>query len=189
MDIFAMDKAVLSCFKKFAVFKGRATRFEYWSFFLFEFLLGIISCIPFLQFVGWVLSIASIIPEISVSVRRLHDTGKSGWWWWFPLLGLIGYVPILFSGADDFGEILTYSLVWVVIGTILTLVLSIVLLVFYASPSQKGENKYGPEPVKAGEAQQQKTDTEELQKLKKLLDDGVITQEDYDQKKKELLGL
>lgn len=64
MDIFAMDKAVLSCFKKFAVFKGRATRFEYWSFFLFEFLIGIISCIPFLQFAGWVLSIASIIPEI-----------------------------------------------------------------------------------------------------------------------------
>lgn len=128
----SMDKAVASCFKKYAVFKGRATRLEFWSFFLFEFLLGILGLIPFVQFAAGIISLLCIIPEIAVSVRRLHDTGKSGWWFLFPFLGLLAYIPIFFSGASDFEDVIASALIWVIIGSLLVIIFAIVLLVSFS---------------------------------------------------------
>ncbi|MDR2006924.1 MAG: DUF805 domain-containing protein [Acidaminococcales bacterium] len=66
-------------FKNFADFSGRASRAEYWYFTLasiiMQLVLGIISAELY-----FIYCVIAIIPGIAVSVRRLHDVGKSGWW-------------------------------------------------------------------------------------------------------------
>jgi uncharacterized membrane protein YhaH (DUF805 family) len=85
--------------RKYAVFSGRARRQEYWMFVLFNVIivlfLGIIDGIADSDSESsrstlttlYVLSI--LIPSLAVGVRRLHDTGRSGWWM------LIGFIPII----------------------------------------------------------------------------------------------
>lgn len=84
----------LSVLKNYAGFSGRARRQEYWMFLLFNmiiaFVLGFIEGIfgsP--GIIGMLYSLAVLIPSIAVSMRRLHDTGRSGWWM------LIGFIPVL----------------------------------------------------------------------------------------------
>lgn len=79
-------KAVKICFSKYANFKGRAPRAEYWWFFLFSFILG---CIPIVNFIA---PLVLIIPSLAVTWRRLHDIGKGGGWYFlgfFPVFGII----------------------------------------------------------------------------------------------------
>jgi uncharacterized membrane protein YhaH (DUF805 family) len=106
----------LEVLKKYAVFSGRARRKEYWMFFLFNliiaFSLGFVEV--FLGspgVIGMLYSLAVLIPGIAVSVRRLHDTGRSGWWLLIALIPLIGAIVLLVfmvqEGKDeqnDFGE-------------------------------------------------------------------------------------
>ena len=61
------------CFKKYATFIGRARRSEYWWFFLWYCILTLFTC--------GLAAIVLFIPSISATFRRLHDTGRSGWWW------------------------------------------------------------------------------------------------------------
>lgn len=99
-------QAIGSVFSKYATFSGRARRSEYWWFVLFSIIvLGIAAGIDSgagLHFkdqaIGWVYSIVALlllIPSIAVTIRRLHDTGRSGWWWFLSLLCGIGAI-ILF---------------------------------------------------------------------------------------------
>ena len=81
--------AIKSCFNKYATFKGRATRSEYWWFVLLNFIMG------FIPFVGYVWPLVVFIPTISVCVRRLHDTGRSGWWYWIAAIPLIGFIWLI----------------------------------------------------------------------------------------------
>ncbi|MCZ8235565.1 MAG: DUF805 domain-containing protein [Inhella sp.] len=81
--------AIKTCFSKYATFSGRATRAEYWWFFLFTF-LG--SLIPI---VGLIFALAVLIPSIAVAVRRLHDTDRSGWWILIGLIPLVGFIVLL----------------------------------------------------------------------------------------------
>ncbi len=82
------QESIKTCFNKYADFNGRATRSEFWWFVLFLVLvslgLSVISAILSALF-----SLAILLPSITVSTRRLHDTGRSGWW------QLIGFVPII----------------------------------------------------------------------------------------------
>jgi len=90
----------VSVWKKYAVFSGRAQRAEYWYFVLFNLLVMIGLMIvdgitgSFRSGAGMGLlsglySLAVLLPSLAVSVRRLHDTSRSGWW------ALIGLVPVL----------------------------------------------------------------------------------------------
>lgn len=74
--------AIKMFFANYANFKGRSTRAEYWWVMLFMFL---VSCV--LGFFGslgnyiyFAFSLACFIPSLALGIRRLHDTGKSGWW-------------------------------------------------------------------------------------------------------------
>ena len=117
----------ITVLKKYAVFRGRARRKEYWMFFLFNliiaFVLGIIERIAGIapridqSVLAGIYGLAVLVPELAVSVRRLHDTNRSGWWLFIGLSPLIG---------------------------------SVVLLVFMAQDSQPGENQYGPNPKGLG---------------------------------------
>lgn len=70
----------------FANFDGRARREEVWMFWLFNFVLS------FIPIVNFVFGLWAIIPGIAVTVRRLHDTDRSGWWYLMYLLPVIGWI-------------------------------------------------------------------------------------------------
>jgi uncharacterized membrane protein YhaH (DUF805 family) len=85
---------------KYAVFTGRARRKEYWMFFLFNLLIGLgIAIVEAIigtgGILGIVFSLAMLIPGIAVTVRRLHDTGRSGWWILISLVPVIGWIVLL----------------------------------------------------------------------------------------------
>lgn len=103
----------LSVLKKYAVFTGRATRAEYWYFILYNMLATIVLIA--LSFLGdkvlgrlgpalvVLYCLAIIIPSISVTVRRLHDTNHSGWWFFIDFVPLIGGIWLLVYMVTDSG--------------------------------------------------------------------------------------
>ena len=96
----------LMALKKYAQFEGRSQRSEYWFFALFYILFAIAATLidvvtgsydPQTGFgiVSVLLAIGLLIPSLSVSVRRLHDTNRSGWWLLICLIPLIGAIWFL----------------------------------------------------------------------------------------------
>lgn len=81
--------AIKTCFNKFATFQGRANRSEFWFWWLFTLLLG------FIPLIGLIALFVTLVPSISVAVRRLHDIGKSGWWYWLCLIPLFGWIALI----------------------------------------------------------------------------------------------
>lgn len=116
--------AVKTCFSKYATFKGRARRSEYWWYWLFAVILSCVA-VGVDYSMGWInrtiglgvcsgiLSLALLLPNLAVAVRRLHDTGHSGWWYLITLIPLVG---------------------------------PIVLLIFLVLDSQPEENRFGASP-------------------------------------------
>lgn len=115
-------EAIKVCFGKYATFAGRARRSEFWWFALFNIIVSAVlnvvdNLIGFvIRFGGeavetaggpvtftegnlgilstvWVIIV--FLPYLSVTVRRLHDTGRSGWWWWILLVPCVGFIVIL----------------------------------------------------------------------------------------------
>jgi len=84
----SFQDAIKTCFAKYADFNGRATRSEYWWFFLFVVLAGAILSM-FGRPLAGVFYLATLLPWLAVAVRRLHDTDRSGWWL------LVGFVPLV----------------------------------------------------------------------------------------------
>ena len=95
----------LQALKKYAVFSGRSRRKEYWFFVLFYVLisigLGIIDVMLGLQtakgmgILGAIYALALLVPSLSVTVRRLHDTGRTGWWILIVFVPVIGWLVLL----------------------------------------------------------------------------------------------
>jgi len=96
----------------YANFKGRAQRKEFWMFQLFAIIFGILLVIidgitgsldpisGYGLFSG-VFTLALIIPTIAVGVRRLHDTGRSGWWYFAVIVPLLGLIVLVFWCFDS----------------------------------------------------------------------------------------
>jgi uncharacterized membrane protein YhaH (DUF805 family) len=103
--------------KKYAIFKGRARRAEYWYFTLVSTIISVVINVISNIFsdkqniIGLVYSLAVFIPGLAVSVRRLHDIGKSGWMILINLIPLVGFIWFIVLACKD---------------------------------SNPGENKYGP---------------------------------------------
>lgn len=115
----SFTQAVATCFKKYFVFAGRATRSEYWWFALFYLLATfVLTLLVFLlrSTIPIWLVLGLIIPTITVTVRRLHDTSRSGWYYWLSIIPLIG---------------------------------PLILLVFLCQGSAVGSNEYGPSSMAA----------------------------------------
>ncbi len=112
----------LAVLKKYATFSGRATRSEYWYFTLFNALISI-GLIILDRVIGTynaetamgtlssLYSLAVLIPSLAVSVRRLHDTGRSGWWFLLAFIPLIGALVLIYfmvqdsqAGSNQYGE-------------------------------------------------------------------------------------
>lgn len=86
--------AIKTCLGKYVDFKGRASRAEFWWFFLAVF---IVSCIPFVNFLGILL----VLPYLSVSWRRMHDIGKGGGWWFINFIPLAGFIWFIVLAAKQ----------------------------------------------------------------------------------------
>ena len=116
-------KWFLDCLKnKYATFEGRARRKEYWYFVLF-YVLAIVALAIVDEMIGTfseeaeigllsgLFVLATFIPSLAVTVRRLHDTDRSGWWILINLIPIIGAIVLLVftvldsqPGANRFGE-------------------------------------------------------------------------------------
>jgi uncharacterized membrane protein YhaH (DUF805 family) len=112
--------SIKTCFKNYAVFSGRAARSEFWWFTLFL-VLGniaatmidsIVFSIPPDQSgpLNSIFSLGTLLPSIAVSVRRLHDLQRSGWWLLLIFIPLLGWLTLLFwevskgtDGTNRFG--------------------------------------------------------------------------------------
>jgi len=126
-------KWFVKCIKNYVNFSGRARRMEFWMFYLISQLIGLAIAIPYLiTFFGsfnfatatfspsgayWfffflllLYGLFLLLPQLAVSVRRLHDTGRSGGWWFIqfvPLIGTIWFIVLLVlpgeTGENRFG--------------------------------------------------------------------------------------
>ena len=99
----------IGALKKYADFTGRARRQEYWMFVLFYLIfyvgLGVIDSMIGSMMLTTLYSLALLVPSISVTARRLHDTSRSGWWQLISLIPLIGLiVMIVFLVQDSHDE-------------------------------------------------------------------------------------
>jgi len=99
-------EAISSCFSQFATFRGRARRSEFWYFQLFAVLVSFVTgMIDFAAFpeeameglspASTLASLVLFLPGLSVLVRRLHDTDRSGWNFWWLLIPLVGWIVVL----------------------------------------------------------------------------------------------
>lgn len=182
-------QAVGACISDYATFTGRARRSEYWWFGLFTLLIIVIPLIlmgvtslvlegrfvmepgetngALTQTIHLILVIIIalaylfvLIPSLAVQTRRLHDTGRSGWWIVWGLLASLATetvaLIVLGFGYSDLGgtfEQIKGAFGVSVIGGILMLLfylaqvgVSLAIFVFSLLDSHRGENKYGPSP-------------------------------------------
>ncbi len=163
--ILGFGEAIKICFQKFFDFTGRARRSEYWWFTLFQILVsipcafmdGLLDVAVGFSFLNTVASIVLFFPSLTVSFRRLHDIGRSGWWLGAAMILFIIGLIVLAASSVSFGPDWTDDealfralfsakslLVWLPI--IAAILLSIIIFVFSLLDSEKGENKYGPNP-------------------------------------------
>lgn len=98
----------LSALKKYADFSGRARRKEYWMFILFYFIiyitLAIVDSLIGTMFLALIFVLAMLVPSISIAARRLHDTGRTGWWQLIGLIPLIGAIVLIVFLVQDSHE-------------------------------------------------------------------------------------
>lgn len=104
-------KSISTCLSKYVDFNGRASRPEYWWFYLFTVLLSWGAMIvDSSQMLSGLVSIAVLLPSLAAGARRLHDTNRSGWWLLISL-SVIGLIPLIIwlaskgnEQANDYGS-------------------------------------------------------------------------------------
>jgi uncharacterized membrane protein YhaH (DUF805 family) len=112
----------LTVLKKYAQFDGRARRKEYWYFALFNFIVMVVligidfsvgsgSAAMGFGVLSGIYLLATLIPNLAVSIRRLHDTNRSGWWILIGLIPFIGGIAIIVlmvlegtAGHNQYGD-------------------------------------------------------------------------------------
>jgi uncharacterized membrane protein YhaH (DUF805 family) len=132
------------CFTNSFVFAGRASRTEYWTFALFAWVVCALlraSADNVLYFFG---ALALTPAHLAVAVRRLHDTGRSGWWLLAPYAATAatGVAFILDAGPALKTSAISAALFFVVCSLII-IGLCIALLVFFLLDSEPRANRYG----------------------------------------------
>jgi uncharacterized membrane protein YhaH (DUF805 family) len=112
--------AISSGFRNYIGFRGRAARSEYWYWVLFLVLLQIVAWLIDMTLFGFnttgvnpigvLVSLATLLPGIALSVRRLHDVDRLGWWVLLGLIPVIGWIVLIYwaclrgtVGANRFG--------------------------------------------------------------------------------------
>lgn len=116
------EAVVRALTQNYCNFSGRASRSEYWWFYLFSCIVSWVvsivvslfsSDLSTMYIASMIVGLAFLLPSLGIAVRRLHDIGKSGWWMFISLIPLIG---------------------------------AIILIVWWCKDSQMEPNEYGPVP-------------------------------------------
>jgi len=174
--------AIKTCFSKYGTFDGQASKGEFWYWFLFTLICGVVATVVDVFIIGipvesygpayLIGSLALFLPTISVAARRLHDVGKSGWWQLIALT-VIGLIPLIIWWASDGGK--KYQ------------------------PSTTRTNDDEPPARESRESSQtksvfslrptsSKSDViDELEELKELYEDGTLSEAQFKKAKKKLL--
>jgi uncharacterized membrane protein YhaH (DUF805 family) len=142
--------AVKTCFTKYADFNGRAGLPEYWWFMLFlviaALIIGRVS--PML---GNIFSLATFVPSIAVTARRLHDTNKSGWLQLLWVIGSsVGIVLLVMGFASMFipgGVAGAGSATMGIVGGLLMLASVAIAIYFMVQKGDTADNQYGAPPA------------------------------------------
>ena len=160
--------------KKYAEFSGRASRKELWLFLLFNTLAYLILVLIFAP-VGVIYAFGTWLPAISVQVRRLHDTNRSGGCWWLQLLPIIGTIIVFVwtvsrgtEGDNDYGPD------------------PLAATALDAGPRPQAILKPSTE-APATKVVQQGSMADELRKLSELKESRILTQAEFEEQKAKLL--
>jgi uncharacterized membrane protein YhaH (DUF805 family) len=146
-------EAISTCLRKYVTFSGRARRAEYWWFFLFCVLIEIVTeIVDRIVAPGYTaahssgpvstgMSIALLLPSLSVFVRRLHDINRTGWW------ALVFYVvlAVLFFAALAAFFNASFSLGGALMLAIFAICIWMIALM--ATKGTTGPNRYGHDPL------------------------------------------
>jgi uncharacterized membrane protein YhaH (DUF805 family) len=87
-------QAISACFSNYATFTGRASRPEFWWFFLFQVLISVAAGMLG-DVINGLVALGLLLPALAVGTRRLHDIGKSGWWQLI-MLTVIGLLVLIY---------------------------------------------------------------------------------------------
>lgn len=143
------------CWKKYAVFEGRAIRSEYWYFYLVNILvtmaIGLVEAsysIP--QIISGAYSLAVLLPSLAVAFRRLHDVGKSGVWVFVPIfllipviVGVIITVSTYLQGMVD-RSLFNLGLSMTALSGFALIVVNIYIFILLCTKGDEKPNEYGP---------------------------------------------
>ena len=158
-------EAIKSCLRQYVGFRGRATRAEFWWWTLgvvvVSIILSILDGILFgfeddIQIFSSLFGLAVLLPGLAVTARRLHDTGRSGWWqlaWyvafllWAILIAVLAFLATMFVDEGDVGM---GVIVLFLVGTLIILAAGVGLVVlpiwWMVKRGQAGPNQHGPDP-------------------------------------------
>jgi uncharacterized membrane protein YhaH (DUF805 family) len=167
--------------KRYADFSGRSRRMEFWMWqvakFLFSMVLWVVMAVVFgaafatmgptkdpaslaavgggvviILLLACIVGLAILIPDLAVSVRRLHDTDRTGWWLLAPLgpyllaFVLAGGAAATMGGSGDPGASVAIVGILALVCMLAAGGLALTLLIFYFLEGTPGPNKYGPDP-------------------------------------------
>ncbi len=147
VPLLSFGQAVKNVFSKYATFTGRARRSEFWWFQLFNFILIFVASL-FDDLLGLgisdtgegiislIVTLALLLPGLSVLWRRLHDINRSGW----------NYLLVIVPAVLCVIFALVQLFVLMILMVIVVVVTAILLLVWCCMDSKQEENKYGPSP-------------------------------------------
>ena len=134
-----------SCVKKYCQFRGRSSRYEYWSFVLINFIIGLI--LGYVETIkgepatmSGAYSIFIALPSLAAQTRRLHDINKSGWWLGGLLL-MIFVFGVIQGIVEYSGHIINDTISQILV--IIALIWTILLLIFYIKKGNAEENRFG----------------------------------------------
>ncbi len=141
----SFSEAISTCFSKYATFSGRAPRSEFWWWYLFTWIVGIV--LGWVPFVGLIFQLAVLLPTFAVTARRLHDTNRSGWWQVLPLGAMAVMGAVVATTVPDGTGMSSTMGGTMAIGGVIVLATIILLIVWLASKGTAGDNRFGPDPL------------------------------------------
>ncbi len=128
--------AIRICLNKYADFKGRASRSEFWFFTLAQVILSALATQSEIIF------LALLLPGLAVSARRLHDTGKSGWWQVLPMSLFLGSLAMTalayFDSVSDNNE----KRIVIVLAALLWLASIVIMMILFFAKGQDAPNRF-----------------------------------------------
>lgn len=130
-------------------FQGRCARRDFWYYVVGYIVVYIVvaiiqSIILSTHLLTGLLALGLLLPGLGISVRRLHDIDRSGWWL---LISVVpGILAMLFSGIALMSGSVGVGVTLMGVVTIIGLAATVLLIYWYAQPGTSGDNRFGPPP-------------------------------------------